>query len=363
MVVDTASLKDPTAVASFLTELEHLPLAITQAAAYIDINHMPVSEYSRLLRSTNDDLLYLMSAEIRDNTRYEESSSAVATTWIVSFKQIMERDTVAADLLQFISCIEWKGIPRSILPTVRPEARTLNAIGTLCSYSFLSKQADGTTYDMHRLVHLASRIWLREGGDATEAQAQAITHLKTIFPTDDHENRDLWRAYMPHATRIRTDWASAGPKAGAMVKHQGDLSLRVGRCLLVDGITAEAVGWSEESRRLTSELAEDDPWRLASQHDLARAYLRNGQTKGAIQLFERVVAIRETSLFERHRSRRIIPIDSHRSTYLQAHTGRTGRRRRPSSCSLSGSSLFERHRSRRIISFDSHRRVILQQCT
>ena len=184
-LVDADSLEDQAVVTNFLTELEHLPLAITQAAAYININEMSISEYSRLLHSTDDDVLYLMSAEIRDSTRYEESSSAVATTWIVSFKQILERDAIAADLLQYISCIEWKGIPRSILPTVRPEARTLDAIGTLCSYSFLGKQTDGTTYDMHRLVHLASRIWLRKSGSAVETQDEATKNLTTIFPTAD----------------------------------------------------------------------------------------------------------------------------------------------------------------------------------
>jgi hypothetical protein len=110
-LVDADSLKDQAVVTNFLAELEHLPLAITQAAAYININAMSISEYSRLLQSTDEDLVYLMSTEIRDSTRYEQSSSAVATTWIVSFKQILERDAIAADLLQYISCIEWKGIP------------------------------------------------------------------------------------------------------------------------------------------------------------------------------------------------------------------------------------------------------------
>jgi hypothetical protein len=207
-LVDADLLKDQAVVTNFLTELEHLPLAITQAAAYININEMSISEYSRLLQSTDDNALYFMSAEIRDSTRYEDSSSAVATTWIVSFKQILERDAIAADLLQYISCIEWKSIPRSILPTVWLEARTLDAISTLCSYSFLGKQTDRTTYDMHRLVHLASRIWLRKSGCVVETQAGATKHLTSIFPTDDYTNREIWRAYLLHVTRVEAGWTS-----------------------------------------------------------------------------------------------------------------------------------------------------------
>jgi len=79
-IVNAESLRDPTAVTNFLTELDHLPLAITQAAAFININEMSIPEYSRLLQSTDEDVVFLMSVEIRDSIRYEESSSAVATT-------------------------------------------------------------------------------------------------------------------------------------------------------------------------------------------------------------------------------------------------------------------------------------------
>ena len=299
-LVDADSLEDQAVVTNFLTELEHLPLAITQAAAYININEMSISEYSRLLHSTDDDVLYLMSAEIRDSTRYEESSSAVATTWIVSFKQILERDAIAADLLQYISCIEWKGIPRSILPTVRPEARTLDAIGTLCSYSFLGKQTDGTTYDMHRLVHLASRIWLRKSGRAVETQAEATKHLTTIFPTADYTNREIWRAYLPHVTRVEAGWASVNADLSGSVEEKSKLCLQVGKCLRVDGRTKEALHWLTECFRISSKLAEDDPDRLASQHALAGAYQANGQVKEAVTLLKQVVEVSKDSLVEDH---------------------------------------------------------------
>jgi tetratricopeptide (TPR) repeat protein len=302
-LVDADSLKDQAVVTNFLTELEHLPLAMTQAAAYININAMSISEYSRLLQSTDDDVLYLMSAEIRDSTRYEESSSAVATTWIVSFKQILERDAVAADLLQYISCIEWKGIPRSILPTVRPEARTLNAIGTLCSYSFLSEQTDGTTYDMHRLVHLASRIWIRNSGRTADTQDGATKHLTTIFPTDDYTNREIWRAYLPHVTRVEAGWASVNADLSGSVEERSKLCLQVGECLRVDGRTKEALHWLTKCFSIRSKLAEDHPDRLASQHALAGAYRVNGQVKEAVTLLQHVVKVKADVLAEDHPDR------------------------------------------------------------
>jgi hypothetical protein len=50
-------------------------------------------------------------------------------------------------------------------------------------------------------------------------------------------------------------------------------------------------------------LAEDHPSRLASQHELARAYEAYGQVGKAVELLEHVVAIREKVLREDHPSR------------------------------------------------------------
>ncbi|KAF1823917.1 TPR repeat protein [Dissoconium aciculare CBS 342.82] len=250
---------DATSTSELLVELDYLPLAITQAAAYLNINDIAISEYVRLLRSTADDVIYLMSAEIDDNTRYKQSASAIATTWTVSFQQILKQDSIAAELLQFISCIEWKAIPYSMLPVVKPEARTRTAVGTLCSYSFLSRRADGTTYDMHRLVHLASRIWLREEGRTAEIQVEATKHVAKIFPTDDYTNRFLWRAYMPHAAQTRSYWLSQNTTVD-IAKDGGEvseLSYKVGRCLLKDGRTRDSVQWLQEADDKRSKLTEE----------------------------------------------------------------------------------------------------------
>lgn len=50
-------------------------------------------------------------------------------------------------------------------------------------------------------------------------------------------------------------------------------------------------------------LAKEHPDRLASQHELARAYQGNGQVKEAVQLLERVVAIKEEALVKEHPDR------------------------------------------------------------
>lgn len=205
-------MDDESATKDLLDELMSLPLAIKQAAAYLNENGITVREYSRLLRSKESNLVDLMSREFRDDGRYKDSANAVATTWMVSFNQIRARDRVAVDLLYFMSCIEWKAIPYSILPRAESDVRMKEAIGILCAYSFLTqregthdreyahspkyvvRREDETWYDLHRLVHLSIRIWLKQNARATRVTKRAIKHITRIFPTAHYEGQKVRQA-------------------------------------------------------------------------------------------------------------------------------------------------------------------------
>ncbi|KAF2812814.1 TPR repeat protein [Mytilinidion resinicola] len=258
---------------TLLDELTCLPLAIAQAAAYLNKTSMSITKYLHLLRSTEQDLIDLMSREFRDDTRYNSSANAVATTWVVSFNHIRARDAVAVGLLLFISCIEWKAIPHSILPSVQSEVQMEEAIGTLCGYSFLVRQRDEEEYDVHRLVHLATRIWVRQYGDTRGVAEKAIRNVAGVFPSNDYANRAVWRAYLPHALRLLED------KQGCEVDERSKLCLLVGQCLRVDGRIQEAVRWLKESCEQRQRLNKGNSDRLLSQHTLAIAYQRTDRLR------------------------------------------------------------------------------------
>ncbi|KAF3396373.1 hypothetical protein F1880_007322 [Penicillium rolfsii] len=279
-------------------ELKYLPLAITQAAAYININKSSISEYLRLLKKTDQDAVTLLSTDFSDKTRYRNLPNTVAKTWTITFDKILECDTLAADLLAYMYCIEWRAIPYSILPPAHSEARLVGAIGMLCSYSFLEKRDGDSKLDMHRLVHLATRIWVNQNGREEETRMAALKHLSEVFPSDDYHNRFFWRDYLPHVARIKKD------KKCQSTKENSELCLRVGQCLYVDGRIKEAVLWLQESCEWRdSNLAQQDPDRLASQHALATAYQGNGQVKEAVKLLEHVVMIESNMLGEDHPDR------------------------------------------------------------
>jgi tetratricopeptide (TPR) repeat protein len=289
---------DEAVTMELLEELTYLPLAIAQAAAYLNMHKTSVAAYLRLLRNTEQDIVAVMSREFRDDTRYKGSANAVASTWVVSFSQLQAHEPKAAHLLSFMSCIEWKAIPRSILPVVQPEAAMEHAIGTLCAYSFLSKRdLDDDCYDMHRLVHQATRIWIAEHGAMAAMTEEAVCHVTEILPFINYENRPVWSTYLPHAQRLLDNTPDS------LVKDKDELCLRVGQCLYVDGRITEAVRRLEESCRLRNTLDEEDPHRLLSQHELAGAYAADGQIKIAIELLEHVVTVEDRVLAEEHPGR------------------------------------------------------------
>ncbi|KAH7162472.1 acyl transferase/acyl hydrolase/lysophospholipase [Dactylonectria estremocensis] len=284
------------AVTELLARLTNLPLAIAQAAAYLNMNQVSITEYLRLFKNTDKDMIELLSSRFRDCTHYHRTQGAVATTWTISFNQIHEHDRPAASLLSFIAFTEPKAIPRSLLPALETEQQLTRAIGTLCGYGFLSQRDDDEIYDMHSLVHLATQAWSEDQDDADKSRQEALAHLTDVFPTDEWENRELWRQYLPHSLR-------ALEMRGGIDSKGCDLGYWVGRCLFEDGRILEAVRLLKQVVAIQeTQLAEDDPDLLSSQHQLAVTYQANGQVKAAVQLLEHIVAI-ELKLAEDHPSR------------------------------------------------------------
>ncbi|RBA11750.1 hypothetical protein FPRO05_14265 [Fusarium proliferatum] len=297
-LIQEVSSSDKQVMNHLLTLLTHLPLAITQAAAYLNVNQISIIEYLQLFENTDRDRIELLSAEFQDDTRYEQSQDPVATTWFISFNQIRRADELASRILMFLAYVEPKGVPQSMLPEGESQQQLTRAIGTLCGYRFLDRRGSSKVFDMHSLVHVATRAWIAENDSEEEQRQAAIARLREIFPTDDWESREIWSQYLPHAIKLlrcpEDSWNG----------ELFELGYWVGRCLHVDGQVPEAVKLLEHVVAIKeTTLAENHPDRLASQHVLAMSYQANGQIEEAVKLLEHVVAIRETTLAENHPDR------------------------------------------------------------
>jgi hypothetical protein len=130
------------------------------------------------MQKTEKDRMRLASRNFHDNTRYRKMPNAMTTTWLISFNQIKGSDPRAADLLEFMSYLEPKAIPRSVLPTLDPEEEMDFAIGTLSSYGFLTRRDDHEIFDMHSLIQPSTRLWITDAQKTQEIIVTVTQHIE-----------------------------------------------------------------------------------------------------------------------------------------------------------------------------------------
>ena len=281
---------------NLLKQLTFLPLALVQAAAYINENGITLSDYLSLLDDQEQNVVDLLSTDFEVEGRYRDSKNPIAMTWLISFKQIRQRDPLAYDYLAFLSCVSPRDIPQSLLPPAQSQKKEMDAIGTLSAYSFVSRRSATNSLDIHRLVHLATRSWLRREESLAKWTAQAVTRLCQVFPDSDHKNRSVWRHYLPHVQYVLE---SGFIKDG--VEEKSILLWKFGMCLYSDGRYSEAetpiLRVMETRRRV---LGPEHPDTLTSMANLASTYSSQGRWTEAEELDVQVMEIRRRVLGPEH---------------------------------------------------------------
>tara|TARA_R110002003_G_scaffold95_1_gene7240 strand:- start:19322 stop:21166 length:1845 start_codon:yes stop_codon:yes gene_type:complete len=289
-------LEDEQAAAGLLLKLTHLPLAIVQAAAYINANDIDLSEYAKLLDDTEQNVIKVLSEEFEDEGRYANIKNPIATTWLISFEQIQTRDPLAAEYLSFMSCIAAKDIPISLLPPAESAKQALDAIGTLTAYSFVTKHKTGQFLDLHRLVHLAIRNWLRRMDILGQWAAKALQRLAEVFPDNDHKNRSVWRMYLPHARSVLESDFEEGVEEPEMI-----LLWKFGYCMHSDGSYEDAeLAQTRFVEIVKRTFGEEHTNTLSSLNNLAMTYNDRGRSKEAQELHMQVLETLKRVLGDEH---------------------------------------------------------------
>jgi tetratricopeptide (TPR) repeat protein len=187
-----------------VAELSYLPLAITQAAAFISENSLTVSEYLDTLHAGDDDVKELLSSHLEDPRREWDTENSVMRTWKLSFDQISKDCPRAAEMLSLMSVLDYHSVP---LVLVRKEKETetsfRTALGTLQAFSLVTvgrgKQA---VAKMHRLVALSTQKWIEMQGHLARWQSEAVNLLTAAFPgpgQQSHAQWGLYEALTPHS--------------------------------------------------------------------------------------------------------------------------------------------------------------------
>jgi tetratricopeptide (TPR) repeat protein len=158
-----------------------------------------------------------------------------------AFKQIRRHHRLAAEYLASMACLHEKNIPLSLLPDASPN-HVIDAVAVLVGYSFVRKHTDGIRsntqeplYDMHRLVHLTTRNWLRMENSLPYWMMACMRRVAKLFPTRDHKNKGTWTIYLPHGQRLCAD------RCVEELSERYDLLEKMGLCSFMDGRYNEAV--------------------------------------------------------------------------------------------------------------------------
>jgi tetratricopeptide (TPR) repeat protein len=270
-----------------LKELAYLPLAIVQAAAYVNVNKISLQKYRLLLTKKKKEIVGPIATE---------SQIVIATTWLISFEQIRSDDALAADYLLFMACTDRRDVPLSLLPVAMPREHQARAVKTLDAYSFVTKQTAQSALDLHRLVQTSTRNWLGRQGLLRQQTQVAITRLLEVFPDRSHGDRNKWRRFFPYA-KFALSYGILGQDNEA----RANLTWKYAMALLSDGRFNEADAYFQEAVQSQHGVGVvEHPYTLTSMGNLALTYRGQGRWKEAEELFVQVIETSERVLGEEH---------------------------------------------------------------
>jgi ankyrin repeat protein/tetratricopeptide (TPR) repeat protein len=180
-----------------------VPLAITQAAAFMKRNRLQLRRYLAVLEKDRQSLTDHLSLELSDSRRERGLPNSIFRTWRISFHQIHRQEPRAAHLLSLMAMFDAEQIPEILLK--QPNEKDLefsHAVGSLYGLSLIGKEIEQDTYSLHRLVQLSIHQWLAEDGSWTFYAGLALKILSEKFPSGQHEDKAVCESLYPHAQAV-----------------------------------------------------------------------------------------------------------------------------------------------------------------
>ncbi|KAJ6781734.1 hypothetical protein PWT90_05231 [Aphanocladium album] len=287
--------------------LDFIPLAIYQAAAYINRRCISINEYKNRFQN-NSTRMSLLKHDGGDIRRHESVSNSVAITWQVTFDQIRQESPAAANLLSLLSFFQPQNIPEGMLSGYSQDLKNNGLdkgdsqtfeddMDVLLAYSLVSRSMEPQTYEMHSLVQVCTQAWLSQLECTALWNSLFLQLASEQFPKGHFETWGECQLLLPHFDTILKNQ----PEAEADVLNWGILLKNVSYYMLLMGDfnKAEALCWkSVEVRK--SLLGLGNPDTLNSIADLASIYRRQGRWREAEKLGVQALEASMTNLGPDH---------------------------------------------------------------
>ena len=339
-LVNRTGDQDRQAALELADMLGGLPLALEQAAAYVQASGSSLAGYLALFRQRRPEML--------DRGQATGYDSTVAATWSLAFGRLCQSAPEAAGLLRLLACCAPEAIPLRLLLQPRPGlaeqfdgemavlARLLedplaagDAVAALRRYSLVTPATDGSVL-VHRLVQ--DVMVDQMPAERARQWRQAATAVIEAAIPEDPRRPDTWpvfAALLPHAqaalavdsyglTRIASYLGLSGSYLAAREFSRGLLDERVrvlgaeqqgtlaSRSLLAfwTGEAGDAAGARDQFAALLPiterVLGPEHPDTLATRGNLARFTGEAGDAAGARDQYTALLAIRERAYGPEH---------------------------------------------------------------
>jgi tetratricopeptide (TPR) repeat protein len=291
---------DAEGAAELAAALGYLPLALEQAAAYIEVNATSFARYVQVYEGRSGTTLLAQHGPL-------DYAGTVATTWRLSFDQVRKASPAAAELLELCAFLAPETIPVDLF---HPEDKNLltprlrkaddaafdEACGALRRYS-LVQRSEGTL-GLHRLVQQVIRTALPPKVFRKRVR-MSVMLLCAAFPIDSYDVRTWKRCaqLLPHALAVtgHAESTAADPEARSWLLDRAGEYLH-GRAELIPArqLFERALALAEVA------YGPRHPMLATSVNNLAAVLRTLGDLKEARRGFERALAIAEAAYGPRH---------------------------------------------------------------
>ena len=284
--------------AELATLLGGLPLALEQAAAYIEEYRCSLAEY---VTRYNQQRATLLQQNRLDPNDYRAS---VATTWLISFQRVEEANPDAVLLLRLLAFLHPDAIPEDALlqgaaevgppfQTAAENASRLQAaIELLQRYSLIRYHQATGTLTIHRLVQAVIQDSLEEV-EQHAWRERAVLAVNATFPIPEQDTWELCERLLPHALLV----AHYIEQQPIMSQEAARLLYETASYLQRRARHAEAEPLFQRALQIREQvLGQEHLDVAASLNGLADLYQEQGKQAEAEPLFKRALDLRERLL-------------------------------------------------------------------
>jgi tetratricopeptide (TPR) repeat protein len=300
---------DEESAMQLLFALDHIPLAISQAAAYINRRaHMTTARYLAEFRTNSNSKQQLLNWETSELRRHESASNSVVTTWQLSFERIRQEQPSAADLLSIMSLFNPQNIPEPVLRRYRRAALTFDSsvdveksfeddLDLLQVYSLVATTAQNNMCEMHPLVQFCTRRWISSLGNSEHWESEFVTLMAQEFPIASYGTWPQCQQLLPHVEQMnerepKSDntlrlWAQVMTNAASYMRMRGNYTAAQKAATKALARREKLLGCNHEATLMTL-------------HHLALILHAQGKYFNSERLYRRLITAQATVLGQDH---------------------------------------------------------------